>query len=87
MHPLQTAPDQIRFKAGYIDGVSLGDNWKTVLNDLILFKKECSDIGLLLNEKKWELTVIGSDDSEHDSIVDSFRKVCPNISLLPLSEL
>ena len=49
--------------------------------------KECSDIGLLLNEKTCELTVIRSDDSEYDSIVDSFRKVCSNISLLPLSEL
>ena len=64
------------FKCGYLDDVSFGDKWQTALDDLKMIQHEAAQIGLLLNEKKCEVTAFGN---ESPSIYSAFKKEFPSI--------
>ena len=64
------------FKPCYLDDVSEGGPWKTVLQDLKTFQEKASMIGLQLNGSKSEITVFGT---QYEDIVGHFRTVCPEI--------
>ena len=55
-----------RFRIGYVDDVTLGDHWSTVLSDLCTFQAACEKLGLHINPSKCELTICNSGLSLHD---------------------
>ena len=72
-----------KFKLGYLDDISMGDNWKRVLEDLLLFRRQTEHLGLKLNPAKCELTCFGPNTAE---ILHAFSAVCPGIQLVPPEE-
>ena len=68
---------QSQFKLGWLDDISAGDNWKTVLRDLQIFQEQARALGLNLNSAKCELTIISSNK---ESILREFEKACPGIT-------
>ena len=73
-----------KLKIAYLDDISLCDNWRTVLADVVKFKESCQRIGLKLNTSKCEITVIGANSA---SILQEFQEVCPDIRLVPPDDL
>ena len=63
-------------KTGYLDDVAFADEWRTTIHDLLSIKKACEKLGLLLNEKKCEVTAFGSIKKE---IERAFRETFPTI--------
>ena len=63
-------------KIGYLDDVAFADEWRTTIHDLLSIKKACEKLGLLLNEKKCEVTAFGSIKKE---IERAFRETFPTI--------
>ena len=65
-----------KLKTGYLDDVAFADEWRTTLHDLLSIKQACKKLGLLLNEKKCEVTAFGSSKKE---IERAFRETFPTI--------
>ena len=65
-----------KLKTGYLDDVAFADEWRTTLLDLLSIKQACEKLGLLLNEKKCEVTNFGSSKKE---IERAFRETLPTI--------
>ena len=65
-----------KLKTGYLDDVDFADEWRTTLHDLLSIKQACEKLGLLLNEKKCEVTAFGSSKKE---IERAFRETFPTI--------
>ena len=60
MLPKTGRSSQSKPKTGYLDDVAFADEWRTTIHDLLSIKKACEKLGLLLNEKKCEVTAFGS---------------------------
>ena len=65
-----------KLKTGYLDDVAFADEWRTTLHDLLSIKQACEKLGLLLIEKKSEVTAFGSSKKE---IEKDFSETFPNI--------
>ena len=65
-----------KLKTGYMDDVAFADEWRTTLHDLLSIKQACEKLGVLLNEKKCEVTAFGSSKKE---IERAFRETFPTI--------
>ena len=64
-----------KLKTGYLDDVAFADEWRTTLHDLLI-KQACEKLGLLLNEKKCEVTAFGSSKKEIErAFRETFRTV------------
>ena len=76
-----------RFKQGYLDDISRGDNWRVVLTELRAFIKFATSLGLSLKTNKSELTILGPNTSLSDDIMREFNDVIPSITVTKLSDL
>ena len=73
-----------KFKCGYLDHLSAGDNWKTVLQDLKELIDEARKLGLMIKPAKCELTVKGENTV---SILGKFNAFCPGNELIPVEDV
>ena len=65
-----------KLKNEYLDDVAFADKCRTTLHELLSIKQSCEELGLLLNEKKCEVTAFGSTKKE---IERAFRETFPTI--------
>ena len=65
-----------KLKTGYLDDVAFADEWRSTIHDLLSIRHLCEKLGLLLNEKKGEVTAFGSSKNE---IERAFRETFPTI--------
>lgn len=73
-----------KFKCGYLDDVSKGDHWKTVMDDLRQLKIDGAKIGLTMKPSKCELTIKSS--LNFDKIANEFKKECPEIKIIDIDD-
>ena len=77
---------KVRFKQGYLDDISMGDNWRAVLTELRAFIEFATSLGLSLNVKKSELTILGPNTSLSDDIIREFNNLLPSITVTKLCD-
>ena len=76
-----------RFKQGYLDDISKGDNWRVVLTKLRAFIEFATSLGLSLNANKSELTILEPNTSLSDDIIREFNDLLPSITVTKLCDL
>ena len=81
-HPLTNFAS--KFKCGFLDDISAGDNWKIVLQDLKKLTDEARKLRLMIKPTKCELTVKGENTV---SILEKFNAICTGIELISVEDV
>ena len=70
----------------YLDDATFGGDLETVLSDFKLLIQESSLAGLHLNAAKCELLIVNPSQDEVQQVVDTFRRVAPQIRVVKCEE-
>lgn len=75
------------FNVWYLDDGTLAGDPSIVESDFKKIIEEQDSLGLRVNIKKCELSVLGSDSAKNDAVALSFANNFPNISIVPAEDI
>ena len=75
------------FNVWYLDDGTLAGNPSTVKSDFEKLIQEQDSLGLRVNIKKCELSVLGLDSAKNNTVTSSFVNSFPNINIVPVDDI